>query len=114
MEKYLNVVKETINEVKTKVYENYVKEMTLKSRLLDCYIMYSFLTAAIQALYVVFVGTFPFNSFLSSFICHLGMAVLGISLRYQKDEEGNPIEKAVYEFIFCNLVLFFIVFSFMG
>jgi DAD family len=30
-----------------------------------------------QALFVFFVGTFPFNSFLSSFLCHVALFALG-------------------------------------
>jgi oligosaccharyltransferase complex subunit epsilon len=87
-----------------------------------------------QFVYCTLVGTFPFNSFLSGFICTVGVFVLGgmrtllkqvarthtvraVSLRLQispDSEVSSTPQRAFAEFAFCILVLFFAVFSFMG
>lgn len=47
-----------------------------KVKVMDLYLVYVMLTGAIQFAYMLLVGTFPFNSFLSGFISTLGCFVL--------------------------------------
>lgn len=86
--------------------------------MVDAFIVYSLVTAMIQAAYMVLVGTFPFNSFLSAFFCHLGLFALAVSLRLQLSSgaEFSNIapEKAFGDFAFGAIVLLFVVFSFLG
>jgi len=93
---------------------------------------------------MILVGNFPFNSFLSGFICHIGIfalagnrsCILGtllalnylltscniivslVCLRLQLTSKGEfdsfTPEKAFGDFAFCALVLLFVVFSFLG
>ena len=70
-----------ISSVVTQIQSEYRKTSTVKTLLVDALLVYSLLTAVVQFVYVVFVGTFPFNSFLSGFICHLTLFALGVSLR---------------------------------
>ena len=86
--------------------------------MIDAWLVYCICTAAVQLIYCIMVGTYPFNSFLAGFLCHVAMFALGASLRYQytnPDEfKGISGERATADFMFCHLVLFFVVFSFMG
>ena len=111
--------------------------------MVDAFLCYTVATGIAQFLYVVFVGTFPFNSFLSGFFCHVALFALGgeeiyptdysfstvskcchnmmiatVSLRLQltssSEFQSVTPEKAYGDFAFCCLVLFFVVFSFMG
>lgn len=85
----------------SQVYRNlvvdYQKNQNKKLLMVDAFILYSISTAIIQvrfeliplhsteltsfmkkkAVYMVLVGTFPFNSFLSGFFCHIGLFALG-------------------------------------
>jgi hypothetical protein len=45
--------------------------------MVDAFLCYTVATGIAQFLYVAFVGTFPFNSFLSSFFCHVALFALG-------------------------------------
>ena len=45
--------------------------------MIDAFLCYTVATGLAQFLYVIFVGTFPFNSFLSSFFCHVALFALG-------------------------------------
>mmetsp|Transcript_10619 Transcript_10619/g.10695 ORF Transcript_10619/g.10695 Transcript_10619/m.10695 type:complete len:109 (-) Transcript_10619:104-430(-) len=105
-----------IKEVGTKVVAEYKKHLTKKLMMIDAFIVFTILTGVMQAAYVVLVGSFPFNSFLSGFLCCVGMFSLSVSLRLQltsSEFKINP-EKAFGDFVFCSLVLFFVVVSFMG
>ena len=68
---------EAIRQVATKVKADYVKNTTLKTQLVDAFLVWTFATAITQLCYVILVGTFPFNAFLSSFFCHVGLFALG-------------------------------------
>jgi len=108
-----------ILEVVSSVKKDYEQKQTKKTMILDALLLYTLVTGIVQFLYVVFVGTFPFNSFLSSFICHVGLFALGVSLRLQLtgrdgDFKATSPERAFADFSFCALVLFFVVVSFMG
>lgn len=71
-----------------------------------------------QLTYMILVGNFPFNSFLSGFICHIGIFALAVCLRLQLTSKGEfesiSPEKAFGDFAFCVLVLLFVVYSFLG
>mmetsp|Transcript_30016 Transcript_30016/g.41227 ORF Transcript_30016/g.41227 Transcript_30016/m.41227 type:complete len:122 (-) Transcript_30016:50-415(-) len=107
-----------ITQVAEKVKSEYSRTLTKKLLMIDALLVYSVATNIVQFIYVLLVGTFPFNSFLSSFICHLGIFAVGVSLRLQltSSSEFKDIseERAFGDFVFCLLVLFFIVFSFLG
>jgi oligosaccharyltransferase complex subunit epsilon len=44
---------------------------TTKQQALDAFIVYALATAAVQCVYMLLVGTFPFNSFLAGVLCSL-------------------------------------------
>ena len=119
MAKLLTSLVAPFSTVASSVVSDWNTKSTFRTRLVDALCLYSAATALVQLVYVVLVGTtFPFNSFLSSFICHVGLFSLGASLRLQltSDDFKNSVtpERAYAEFSFCALTLFFIVFSFMG
>lgn len=62
--------------IATEIYAKYSKTTTKKMKLIDAFLAYVLTTGIIQFLYCVLVGTFPFNSFLSGFICTVGVFVL--------------------------------------
>ena len=103
--------------IRTALTKDYSKTRSTRTMMVDAFCLYAAATAIVQFVYVLLVGTFPFNSFLSSFICHVGLFSLGISLRLQisSDEfKATSPERSYGDFAFCALVLFFVVFSFMG
>ena len=111
-------LKKSCSEVVNALRKDYGQNQSMKSKMIDAWMLYCFATAMVQLFYCIMVGTFPFNSFLAGFLCHVAMFALGASLRYQvttPDEFDNiSSERATVDFIFCHLVLFFVVFSFMG
>jgi len=100
------------------VGQHYVKNTPKRVQLVDAYLLYVVLTGVLQMLYCALVGTFPFNSFLAGFFSSVSCFVLGMTLRLQLTDAARfsqvSPERAFVEFVFCNLVLHFVVFTFMG
>ncbi|KAJ8371844.1 hypothetical protein AAFF_G00299390 [Aldrovandia affinis] len=82
-----------------------------KLKVVDAYLLYILLTGALQFLYCLLVGTFPFNSFLSGFISCVGAFILGVCLRIQINplNKGDFLsvspERAFADFLFAHTVL---------
>lgn len=66
----------SIKQIISKFLEDYNKNRTKKLLMVDSLMAYALVTAIIQVVYMILVGTFPFNSFLSAFFCHLGLFAL--------------------------------------
>lgn len=54
----------------------YDKSTPKKVKLIDGFLAYVLATGILQFIYCAMVGTFPFNSFLSGFVCTVGVFVL--------------------------------------
>ena len=86
---------------------------------MDLYILFCVATTAVQVIYLLLVGSFPFNAFLAGTLCSLGMAVLAIGLRAQiapdrTEFRDKPLEVAAGEFIVCGLLLHFLAVNYVG
>ncbi len=66
----------SIKQIFTKFLEDYNKNRTKKLLMVDSLMAYALVTAVVQVIYMVLVGSFPFNSFLSGFFCHVGLFAL--------------------------------------
>lgn len=67
----------TLTVVIRNFYDEYMKSTPKKLKIVDAYLAYILMTGVLQFVYCCLVGTFPFNSFLSGFICTVGCFVLG-------------------------------------
>ncbi|KAF4323129.1 hypothetical protein BBO99_00002674 [Phytophthora kernoviae] len=96
----------------------YDKTTPKKIKLIDGFLAYVLATGVLQFIYCTLVGTFPFNSFLAGFVCTVGVFVLAVSLRMQINPENNfgdrTEQRAFADYLFCNIILFLVVFNFMG
>lgn len=71
----------------------------------DVYLLAILLTGVFQFIYVIIVGTFPFNSFLAGFLSCVTSFVLAVCLKKTGDFKG---------FIFAHLVLHLAVLMLIG
>ncbi|PHJ26098.1 dolichyl-diphosphooligosaccharide--protein glycosyltransferase subunit dad1 [Cystoisospora suis] len=96
----------------------YRAKYTPRILMMDAFIGSLLMMAGLLTLYVFFVRTaYPFNSFLASFISCVGTAVLTICLRSQitnKDVFKVSEERALADFMICNLLLQLAVFNYIG
>lgn len=66
----------SVISVISRFLEEYTTSTPNKLKMVDAYLLYILLTGALQFLYCLLVGTFPFNSFLSGFISCVGSFIL--------------------------------------
>lgn len=66
----------SVISVISRFLEEYTTTTPNKLKVVDAYLLYILLTGALQFLYCLLVGTFPFNSFLSGFISCVGAFIL--------------------------------------
>ncbi|OCU01422.1 dolichyl-diphosphooligosaccharide--protein glycosyltransferase subunit dad1-like [Xenopus laevis] len=110
----------SVLSVVSRFFDEYVSSTPQRLKLLDAYLLYILLTGALQFLYCLLVGTFPFNSFLSGFISSVGSFILGVCLRIQinpqnkSDFQGISPERAFADFLFANTILHLVVINFIG
>eukprot|EP01133_Synstelium_polycarpum_P007378 gene7378-8597_t len=99
-------------------FESYKVRTPQKLKIIDLFLVYSFLTGIFTFAYCCLVGTFPFNSFLSAFISCVGAFILTVCLRIQVNPANHfrniSFERAFADYLFCNLILHLVVFNFLG
>lgn len=141
---------ESVNSIWSDFRAKYEQTTPKKIKLIDGFLAYVLATGILQFIYCALVGTFPFNSFLSGFVCTVGVFVLAgkslcffflsmttlcirmgrlssfelcwwcrtVSLRMQINPENEfkdrTEQRAFADYLFCNIILFLVVFNFMG
>ncbi|KAL1637190.1 oligosaccharyltransferase complex subunit epsilon [Neofusicoccum ribis] len=102
------------------VWKNYVHKTDQRTKLLDVFMVFLVAVGALQFLYCVIGGNFPFNAFLSGFSATVGQFVLTASLRIQtnpenKNEFGSiSHERAFADYIFGSFILHFFCVNFIN
>ena len=99
-------------------YENYKQTNSQKLRLIDTFIVFSFLIFCVQMVYVVLNGLDPMNPFLSGIMACVGTAILLVCLRLHvnpatKLPTDSP-EKVYAEYLIASFILYFVCVNFMG
>ena len=99
-------------------YENYKQTNSQKLRLIDTFIVFSFLIFCLQVVYVFLNGLDPMNSFLSGIMACVGTAILLVCLRLHvnpatKLPTDSP-EKVYAEYLIASFILYFVCVNFMG
>lgn len=88
-------------------------------QIVDAFLVSSFMSAVVQFLYMMIVGTFPFNSFLAGFLSSVGFFVLTVCLRMQVNPNNPEFadvsdESAFFDYVLSNVLLHLVVFNFIG
>ncbi|KAJ9064232.1 oligosaccharyltransferase complex subunit epsilon [Entomophthora muscae] len=102
-----------------KLWDSYTSSTPQNLKIIDSYLAFIMASGIIQFIYVLVVGTFPYNAFLSGFISTVGSFVLAANLRIQTNPANtdfgsiSPV-RAFADFVFCNIVLQFMVVNFLG
>ena len=114
-------IKQEINnliELIKEFFENYKEANSQKLRLIDTFVVFSFLIFCVQIVYVFFNGLDPMNSFLSGVMACLGTIILLVCLRLHvnpktKLKTDSP-EKVYAEYLIASFILYFVCINFMG
>lgn len=127
-DKLVNSLSKSLQEVKSSIaltYQDYLKELTPRLKLIDIFLVFLVLLGILQFVYVLLIGNFPFNAFLGGFISCVAQFVLTVSLRLQvkNSGEGKEVnlnglsfspEASFGDYVFASLVLHFVVFHFIN
>ena len=112
--KSLDVKQEFNNliELIEEFYENYKETNSQKLRLIDTFVVFSFLVFCVQLVYVCFNGLDPMNSFLSGVMACVGTIILLVCLRLHvnpktKLQTDSP-EKIYAEYLIASFILYFV------
>ncbi|RXM28878.1 Dolichyl-diphosphooligosaccharide--protein glycosyltransferase subunit DAD1 [Acipenser ruthenus] len=97
----------SVLSVISRFLDEYVTSTPNKLKLVDAYLLYIVLTGAMQFLYCLLVGTFPFNSFLSGFISCVGCFILaGKKLVSQRRRRFIPNTPAPWLYLHTGSVIY--------
>ncbi|KAK3337112.1 DAD family-domain-containing protein [Cercophora scortea] len=107
-------------QVVQNIASHYIKETPQRTKLLDAFMAFLVAVGALQFLYCVLAGNYPFNAFLSGFSATVGQFVLTAALRIQTTEANKSDfpavspERAFADFVFCSLILHFFCVNFIN
>ncbi|KAM7195132.1 DAD family protein [Naviculisporaceae sp. PSN 640] len=108
------------DKVVANIADYYVKNTPQRTKLLDAFMAFLVVVGALQFLYCILAGNYPFNAFLSGFSATVGQFVLTASLRIQT-AEGNKSdfpsvspERAFADYVVCSLILHFFCVNFIN
>ncbi|KAK3937082.1 defender against death DAD protein [Diplogelasinospora grovesii] len=100
---------------------NYYMDSTpQRTKLLDAFMAFLAVVGALQFLYCILAGNYPFNAFLSGFSATVGQFVLTASLRIQTTEANKSDfpavspERAFADYVVCSLILHFFCVNFIN
>ncbi len=117
--KSLDIKEEISNfiELIEEFYENYKETNSQKLRLIDTFVVFSFLVFCVQMVYVFLNGLDPMNSFLSGVMACVGTMILLVCLRLHvnpntKLPTDSP-EKVYAEYLVASFILYFVCINFM-
>jgi len=102
------------------LWKNYVESTPQRVKLIDVFMAFLVVVGALQFVYCVIAGNYPFNAFLSGFSATVGQFVLTASLRIQTNPENKgefssvSNERAFADFVFGSLLLHFICVNFIN
>ncbi|KAF2634114.1 defender against death DAD protein [Massarina eburnea CBS 473.64] len=102
------------------IWSKYVSKTPQRVKLLDSFMLFLVVVGALQFLYCLIVGNFPFNAFLAGFSATVGQFVLTASLRIQTNPENKSEfesishERAFADFVFGSLILHFFCINFIN
>ncbi|CAG8617928.1 7008_t:CDS:2 [Ambispora leptoticha] len=78
-----------------KLLKSYNKETPQNLKLIDAYLAFILVSGILQFVYVILVGTYPYNAFLAGFISTVGQFVLAAGLRIQTNPNNSGQFKTI-------------------
>ena len=95
-------------------YSSYKEKNSWKLRLVDSFMIYVFIILCLQIGYMLLVGNFPKNSFLSGVICCVGTMALTACMRVSISNNKQNKQGIYIEFLFASLIFYLTIVNFMG
>ncbi|KAJ4197760.1 oligosaccharyltransferase complex subunit epsilon [Fusarium falciforme] len=108
------------DKVLQNIYDHYIQDTPQRTKLIDVFLVFLVAVGALQFLYCVLAGNYPFNAFLSGFSATVGQFVLTVSLRVQTSQSNKTEfpsvspERAFADYVVCSLILHFFCVNFIN
>ncbi|KAF3175275.1 oligosaccharyltransferase complex subunit epsilon [Orbilia oligospora] len=102
------------------IWQKYQKDTPQRTKLIDVFLGFLVIVGALQFVYCVVAGNYPFNAFLAGFAATVGQFVLTASLRIQTNPANKTEfssvspERAFADFVFGSLTLHFFCVNFIN
>ncbi|KAK6533131.1 oligosaccharyltransferase complex subunit epsilon [Arthrobotrys megalospora] len=102
------------------IWGKYQKDTPQRTKLIDVFMGFLVVVGAVQFVYCVLAGNYPFNAFLAGFAATVGQFVLTASLRIQTNPANKTEfssvspERAFADFVFGSLTLHFFCVNFIN
>jgi len=112
--------KQNWDHVVVNLANHYQKKTPQRTKLIDAFLAFLVVVGALQFVYCVLAGNYPFNAFLSGFSATVGQFVLTASLRIQTTEANKSDfpsvspERAFADYVVCSLILHFFCVNFIN
>ncbi|KAM0251938.1 hypothetical protein ACHAQJ_007911 [Trichoderma viride] len=101
------------DKVLQNIYQYYMKETPQRTKLIDVFLVFIAVVGALQFLYCILAGNYPFNAFLSGFGATVGQFVLTTAANKSEFPEVSP-ERAFADYVVCSLILHFFCVNFIN
>ena len=115
------VIKKEINEhfnslvdIISSFISSYKSKNSWKIRVIDSFIVFNFMLFIIQIAYMLLVGTYPKNSFLSGVICNIGTIAITSSLRLSFLNDSKSKQRIFLEYLICSFIFYLVIVNFLG
>ncbi|KAK4043657.1 DAD family protein [Parachaetomium inaequale] len=111
---------QTWDRIVQNLLAHYLDTTPQRTKLLDAFMAFLVAVGALQFVYCVVAGNYPFNAFLSGFSATVGQFVLTASLRIQTTEANKgdfpavSPERAFADYVVCSLILHFFCVNFIN
>ncbi|KAK0632387.1 oligosaccharyl transferase subunit [Immersiella caudata] len=112
--------KQNWDQVVVNLVNHYQNKTPQRTKLIDAFMAFLVVVGALQFVYCVLAGNYPFNAFLSGFSATVGQFVLTASLRIQTTEANKSDfpsvspERAFADYVVCSLILHFFCVNFIN
>ena len=113
-------VPEVLQHTILSVVDQYQKKTPQRTKLIDVFLAFLAVVGALQFVYCVLAGNYPFNAFLSGFSATVGQFVLTVSLRIQTNEANKSEfpsvspERSFADYVVGSLLLHFFCINFIN
>ncbi|KAJ2726716.1 oligosaccharyltransferase complex subunit epsilon [Coemansia sp. Benny D115] len=108
------------SDIVSSLVRDYTTRTPQRLKVIDTYMVFCVAVGILQFLYCATAGTFPYNAFLAGFGSAVACFVFAANLRMKTNPKNRAQfpatspEGAFAEFVFCHIILHFIVANFLG
>ncbi|KRW98810.1 hypothetical protein PPERSA_10581 [Pseudocohnilembus persalinus] len=119
LDEFIKEKQQIEKQIEGSFLENYLKENSRRVQLIDAFCLYLFSLAAVQIVYRVIAGDFPYNAFLAGIFSTFGLLIITVCLRMQVNPKtrylkNQNLSTAFWEYLLCTYIFFVAIINYLG